>query len=121
MASIKKVGQRPNRENGALKAKDIIATQLKALRNARGYTQAMLAERSGLTPQTISKYENGISTPTAEILLDLCHALQTSPNVICGLENDRLFDGLDAKEREILIGLIKMDKKAILRLREHYK
>lgn len=67
----------------------------------------MLAERSGLTPQTNSKYENGISAPTAEILLDLCDALQTSPNVIFGLEDDRLFDGLDAKEREILISLIK--------------
>ena len=45
-----------------------------------GYTQEQLAERLGITGQSISKWENGISNPDISVLPDLAKALGVDVN-----------------------------------------
>ena len=49
-------------------------------RKEQNYTQAVLAEKLGITDRAISKWENGNSVPDTEILLSLCSALDISIN-----------------------------------------
>lgn len=58
------------------------ATQLRLRREELGLTRAQLAEALGVTPSSISNYENGLSSPKEEILLRLFDALQTDPNYL---------------------------------------
>ena len=49
-------------------SKAILADHLKTLREARGLTLAAVAERSGVSRATLSRVENGETSPTAETL-----------------------------------------------------
>lgn len=40
------------------------AERFTRLRQDRGYTQQKIAEKLGVTPQAVSKWENGSSLPT---------------------------------------------------------
>ena len=59
--------------------------KLYELRRASGMSQEELAEKMGLTRQTISKWETGASVPDVEELQRLCVALSASAEeLICG-------------------------------------
>jgi transcriptional regulator with XRE-family HTH domain len=50
--------------------------KIEQLRTRRGWARAELAERSGLTRQTIINLESGVNTnPTADTLQAIAHAL----------------------------------------------
>lgn len=49
-------------------------------RKEKGYTQALLAEKLGVTDKAVSKWENARSMPDTSILLDLCDLLNISVN-----------------------------------------
>ena len=49
-----------------------------ACRKERGMTQAVLAEKLGITDRAISKWENGHSLPDAAIMPQLCELLNIS-------------------------------------------
>lgn len=49
-------------------------------RKENGYTQAVLAEKLGITDRAVSKWETGKSMPDASIMLELCNLLNISVN-----------------------------------------
>ena len=49
--------------------------RLKKLREERNFSQAQLAERVGLTPESISNMERGIHAPRFDSIEKLCKAL----------------------------------------------
>lgn len=51
-------------DNSTARTRAAFGRALSEHRAARGLTQAQLAERSGLTQPIISRFENGIQTPT---------------------------------------------------------
>ena len=51
-------------------------------RKLRGLTQEQLAEQTGLTPNTVSRIERGLLTPSVETLCDICNALGTDADSI---------------------------------------
>ena len=65
-------------------------TKIKNLRNKRGITQEALAKAMGVTPQTISKWENDVTMPDVALLPEL--------SVFFGVTIDDLFS-LDAKKQ----------------------
>lgn len=65
-------------------------TKIKALRNKRGITQEALAKAMGVTPQTVSKWENDVTMPDVALLPEL--------SVFFGITIDDLFS-LDAKKQ----------------------
>lgn len=53
---------------------DALANRLREQRDARGWTQADLAERVGVTRKTINTIENGVFVPSTIIALRLARA-----------------------------------------------
>lgn len=53
-----------------------LSRNLRQLRQLRGFTQARLAEASGVPRATIAKLETGSPNPTLWVLARLAHALR---------------------------------------------
>ena len=62
----------------------MFAENLKTLRRARGLSQEELAGRLHVTRQTISKWENALSVPDAELLLRLAEELEVPVSRLLG-------------------------------------
>ena len=56
----------------------MLGEKLYQLRRTRGMSQEQLAERIGVSRQTISKWEGGLSTPDLEKLIALAECFETS-------------------------------------------
>lgn len=64
---------------------NIFPEKLRMARKQKDLTQQQLAEAIGLTPQTISAYENGNKTPSLDIAAALAEKLDISLDHLCGL------------------------------------
>ena len=62
-----------------------LVTTLKEVREARGLTQAQLAEAIGVSRKTINTVENGVFVPSTVIALKLAAALDTSVEALFSL------------------------------------
>ncbi len=74
---------------------EYLGMKLKALRQARGITQAKLAEIAGVVTATISSYETGGNYPSVEILIKLCRYFDVSADYLLGLKDTRKFNMTD--------------------------
>lgn len=75
----------------------MLADNIKIIRRNKGYSQEELAEKIHVTRQTISKWENGQSVPTADLLKAMAEIL--------GVSVSELMDGNAEKiaENEVII------------------
>ena len=80
-------------------------------RKEQNYTQAVLAEKLGITDRAISKWENGKSMPDASIMLELCDLLKISVNELLTGEHIAM-DNYKEKAEENLIELQEKKDKA---------
>ena len=53
-----------------------LGTQIAALRRSKEWTQAELAERIGVEPETISRFERGATVPSLQTLEKISHTLR---------------------------------------------
>lgn len=67
-------------------AEDRFANKLQVVRIMAGITQAELADKSGVSAGTISKYERGCSEPKLGKLSRICSALGVNPAYFTGHE-----------------------------------
>ena len=58
----------------------IIPEKIKEARLARGYTITALADKIGISKQTISKYELGQATPSSDTMMKYCNFLEFNIN-----------------------------------------
>ena len=65
-----------------------LVSRLREARAGRGWTQAELAERVGVTRKTINTVENGVFTPSTTLALKLARALETSVEALFQLAED---------------------------------
>ena len=56
---------------------DALTNELQELREARGWTQAELAARIGVSRKTVNTVENGVFIPSTVIALKLAQAFET--------------------------------------------
>lgn len=61
-----------------------IGKRIAESRRSAGFTQEELANRLGVTPQALSKWENGASSPDLEMLTSLCDVLEVSADYLVG-------------------------------------
>ncbi len=59
-----------------------LANRLKERREQLGKTQSEIASALGITPGAVGNYENGVSTPKADILFKVFDALQCDANYL---------------------------------------
>ena len=64
-----------------------IGERIAYLRDIQNLKQRELAEEIGVTAATMSKYENNINIPSADILAKIAIALKTSADYLIGLTN----------------------------------
>lgn len=63
------------------------ADRIKALREARRWTQAELARRMNMTRNGINSWEQGLSMPSPPSLVDLARLFSVSTDYLLGVEN----------------------------------
>ena len=66
----------------------MLKNDLKARRTERGWTQAELAERIGVSRKTINTVENNVFIPSTILALRLARALETPVEQLFWLEGD---------------------------------
>ena len=64
----------------------MIGEQIKAARKAKGVSQEKLAVRLGVVRQTVSKWENGMSVPDADVLIKIAELLDVPGSQLLGIE-----------------------------------
>ncbi|MEX5635104.1 helix-turn-helix domain-containing protein [Parafrankia sp. FMc2] len=67
---------------------DLTRSRLRSLRTTLGYSLDELAERTNLSPSTISRVETGRRTLSLDVLVPLAEALQISLDVLFERTND---------------------------------
>lgn len=68
----------------------MLAKRLKECRKQKGWTQQKLAEKTGLSFNTITKIEQGIGdSPTLKTLLKLSEALEIGLDELVGIKRSR--------------------------------
>lgn len=81
--------------------------RIKELRQARGWTQADLARRLGVTRNGGNSWEQGLSMPSPASLVDLARLFSVSTDYLLGVErlNTVNVTGLDERDVAILAEL----------------
>lgn len=64
------------------------ADKIKALREAKGWTQADLARKLGITRNGVNSWEQGLSMPSPACLVDLARVLSVSTDYLLGIESN---------------------------------
>lgn len=65
---------------------------IKHFRKAKGINQEEMAVKLNVVRQTISKWENGLSVPDADVLICMAELLGVSVNQLLGIEENNLTD-----------------------------
>lgn len=63
------------------------ADRIKALREARGWTQTEFARKMNMTRNGINSWEQGLSMPSPPSLVDLARLFSVSTDYLLGVEN----------------------------------
>ncbi len=85
-----------------------IAEKLVELRTSKGVTQEDVAQSLSISNKTVSKWENGVSTPDLSMLVELSKYYDVTTDLLLGLSEKKnqsteeevlsLFEGLDRRE-----------------------
>ncbi len=83
------------------------ADRIKALRIARGWTQAELARRLHMTRNGINSWEQGLSMPSPPLLVELAKVFHVSTDYLLGVDWRASLNvsGLDDRDVAILAEL----------------
>lgn len=92
---------------------NLFSNRLKILRTERNMTQKKFAEFVGLTPVTLSAYENGNKNPSLENAKNIAIHCDVTLDWLCGLSNNRTPTDFSYYSDIIRI-LLKIDKKTPL-------
>lgn len=71
-----------------LEVEDMVRTRLRSLRTTLGYSLDELAERTNLSPSTISRVETGKRTLSLDVLKPIADALQVSLDALLAGDGD---------------------------------
>lgn len=77
--------------------------RIKALREARGWTQAELARRLNITRNGVNSWEQGLSMPSPACLVDLAKLFSVSTDYLLGVERLEMVNVTGLKEEDIVL------------------
>ena len=67
-----------------------LSNRIRQARETRGWTQAQLAERTGVSRKTVNTVENGIFVPSVLVALRLARALDMPVDALFTLEDEQI-------------------------------
>lgn len=77
-----------------------IGIRIRKYRELRGLSQKKLADLIGVSNSRVSNWEQGINRPNADIISDLCKALDVSPSELLDIQIST--DSLNELERKLI-------------------
>ncbi len=83
-----------------IKLKYELGTRIRKYREERNLSQKELAALIGVSNSWVSNWEQGINRPDADILADICRALNVSPSELLNVHLSD--DELSSQERKVL-------------------
>ena len=90
----------------------MLSDNIKRFRKEKGLSQEELAEKLNVVRQTVSKWENGLSVPDAEMLIRIADTLDTTVNILLNLtKNDETSESHSINEKLDEINNILVDQK----------
>ena len=91
----------------------MLGDRIKELRNAQNLTQVQLADKLGVSKQTVSNWENGNIPPSIDMLLVLTNYFHCTADFLLGLDELRTLnvDGLSVEQISHLQSLVQDLKK----------
>lgn len=69
---------------------NLIGNNIKIIRKQIGLTQEELALHIGVTPQAVSRWENGTGMPNISMVVPLAKTLNVSTDYLFGLEKNEI-------------------------------
>lgn len=78
-----------------------IGARIRKFREARNLSQKQLAELLHITNSRVSNWEQGTNRPDADMLADLCRALNVSPSILLDVRLTE--DDFTEREREVVL------------------
>lgn len=79
------------------------ADRIKALREARGWTQAELARKLNMTRNGINSWEQGLSMPSPQSLVDLARLFSISTDYLLGIEKHNTVNVTGLSEKDVAL------------------
>ena len=79
------------------------ADRIKALRESRGWTQAELARRMNMTRNGINSWEQGLSMPSPQSLVDLARLFSVSTDYLLGVEKHNTVNVTGLEEKDVAL------------------
>lgn len=77
-----------------------IGTRIRKYREEAKLSQTQLATQIGVTNSRVSNWEQGLNRPDADMLAEICKALNVSPSLLLGVHLTS--EELNDKERKII-------------------
>ena len=93
---------------------------VRQLRRARGQTQEVLAEDTGLSADTIRRLEHGSFSPSLETLGKVCNGLDLQLSTLFGSFELRDRD-IDREVADALMGLSDCQRDTVLKIARHLR
>lgn len=78
-----------------------IGARIRKYREMRGFSQKELAQKIGVSNSRVSNWEQGINRPDADILADICKALNVSPSELLDVRLSP--EDLSDQERKVIM------------------
>ena len=90
----------------------MIANKIKILRENKGLSQKALADKLGITRSSVNAWEQGISVPSTQYIVELATLFEVSTDYLLNFKNDKAIniEGLNEKEVKIVLELIEYFK-----------
>lgn len=79
----------------------MIADKIKALREAKGFTQSDLAKQLGITRSSVNAWEQGISVPSTQYVVELSRVFNISTDYLLGVEESASMDISGLTEEDV--------------------
>lgn len=77
-----------------------IGNRIRKYREEAKLSQTQLAEQIGVSNSRVSNWEQGLNRPDADMLAEICKALNVSPSLLLGVQLTS--EDLNDKERKII-------------------
>lgn len=77
-----------------------IGNRIRKYREEFGLSQTQLAEQIGVSNSRVSNWEQGINRPDADMLAEICMALNVSPSLLLGIQISS--EELNDRERKVI-------------------
>ena len=98
-----------------------ISENIKKLRQSKGMTQEELADRLGVSFQSVSRWENGVSYPDIELIPEIACFFEVSTDVLMGIEKATVEQNLASDLKKIRMDEFNSKEEKLEYLREMHR